>query len=80
LADIIQSQDLKELCSVLVVLSGEAAKTLSGVTMLIYVKLFLLVQNVFFLYKKTMIEFSFLEKLTGTTNIQRHCKSSKRTV
>ncbi|XP_011012709.1 PREDICTED: protein tesmin/TSO1-like CXC 5 isoform X2 [Populus euphratica] len=29
LADIIQSQDLKELCSVLVVLSGEAAKTLS---------------------------------------------------
>ncbi|KAJ6698823.1 TESMIN/TSO1-RELATED [Salix purpurea] len=30
LADIIQSQDLKELCSVLVVLSGEVAKTLSG--------------------------------------------------
>ncbi|GMI89476.1 hypothetical protein like AT4G29000 [Hibiscus trionum] len=29
LADIIQKQDLKELCSVLVVLSGEAAKTLS---------------------------------------------------
>ncbi|KAJ6381831.1 hypothetical protein OIU77_030486 [Salix suchowensis] len=29
LADIIQSQDLKELCSVLVVLSGEVAKTLS---------------------------------------------------
>ncbi|KAJ6995452.1 protein tesmin/TSO1-like CXC 5 isoform X1 [Populus alba x Populus x berolinensis] len=29
LSDIIQSQDLKELCSVLVVLSGEAAKTLS---------------------------------------------------
>ncbi|KAJ6381832.1 hypothetical protein OIU77_030486 [Salix suchowensis] len=66
LADIIQSQDLKELCSVLVVLSGEVAKTLSGVTMLIYVKFFLLVQNVFFPYKKTMIEFSFLENLTGT--------------
>ncbi|KAB5552628.1 hypothetical protein DKX38_009939 [Salix brachista] len=30
LADIIQSQDLQELCSVLVVLSGEVAKTLSG--------------------------------------------------
>ena len=30
LADIIQKQDLKELCSVLVVLSGEAAKTLAG--------------------------------------------------
>ncbi|XP_002514278.2 protein tesmin/TSO1-like CXC 5 isoform X1 [Ricinus communis] len=30
LADIIQPQDLKELCSVLVVLSGEAAKTLAG--------------------------------------------------
>ncbi|XWS69902.1 hypothetical protein CRYUN_Cryun03dG0003500 [Craigia yunnanensis] len=29
LADIIQKQDLKELCSVLVVLSGEAAKTLA---------------------------------------------------
>ncbi|XP_039032639.1 protein tesmin/TSO1-like CXC 5 [Hibiscus syriacus] len=29
LADIIQKQDLKDLCSVLVVLSGEAAKTLS---------------------------------------------------
>ncbi|XP_022749829.1 protein tesmin/TSO1-like CXC 5 [Durio zibethinus] len=29
LADIIQNQDLKELCSVLVVLSGEAAKTLA---------------------------------------------------
>ncbi|KAE8688456.1 Protein tesmin/TSO1-like CXC 5 [Hibiscus syriacus] len=31
LADIIQKQDLKELCSVLVVLSGEAAKTLAGI-------------------------------------------------
>lgn len=31
LADIIQSQDIKELCSVLVVLSGEAAKTLAGI-------------------------------------------------
>ncbi|XP_016682665.2 protein tesmin/TSO1-like CXC 5 isoform X1 [Gossypium hirsutum] len=30
LADIIQKQDLKELCSVLVVLSGEAAKTLAA--------------------------------------------------
>ncbi|CAN1148310.1 Protein tesmin/TSO1-like CXC 5 [Linum perenne] len=30
LADIIQPQDIKELCSVLVVLAGEAAKTLAG--------------------------------------------------
>lgn len=30
MADIIQSQDLKDLCSVLVVLSSEAAKTFQG--------------------------------------------------
>ena len=31
MADIIQSQNLKDLCSVLVVLSSEAAKTFQGI-------------------------------------------------
>lgn len=34
MADIIQSQDLKDLCSVLVVLSSEAAKTIQGIMIL----------------------------------------------
>ena len=35
MADIIQSQDLKDLCSVLVVLSSEAAKTYQGIIMVL---------------------------------------------
>lgn len=34
LADIIQPQDVKELCSVLVVLSDEAAQTIAGKTLI----------------------------------------------